>query len=610
MSQHDKGTNTISLVASENSKISNINLYSGRAEITRLFKFDIKAGQNKVTILGLPWSLQDNSLRVEGRGNASIHDVVVAKTLPPPRKSSNTIDNTQARNPLKRRKKELESELDSTRHARTALDKSLDTVGEGGFEASQLEGTLDTYFRLGRKVALRILDIEKELLEVEELIKQEEKQRKAAPFIPSWQVSIDVHGKFDENVRVYLKYAVRNADWTAAYDIRVYTQAKEKAVAIVYKAVITQDTGESWDDASLTLETAQPSFGIQLPTLSPWRVMPRQTTIEYPSGHVRERRRSPSPRGRAQSRSRSPRRHRRVSPSRDSTLSFPYSSGNYDREPELVHRTVSVSDKGGISAVFRVPGVINVPSDGGKHNVTIAHFDVNAELMWFAIPAVDTRAHIKARIRNESDYPFIPGLANIYVDGSFVATTYIPSISPQEVFECPLGLDPSIRLTYHPREKKSAQSGFYSKTSTQSFTQRISVFNKRSAPVTNLKLIDRIPVSEDERIEVKLISPQLTPVPAAKAGGKAAAAASQSTATSKAPGSPSSIPAWLRPIRVSEGVMAQWDGIDDPTGGAGLSAVGKTGKFNWLLSVPAQTTISLVLHFEVNYPEALAVQGI
>lgn len=35
----------------------------------------------------------------------------------------------------------------------------------------------------------------------------------------------------------------------------------------------------------------------------------------------------------------------------------------------------------------------------------------------------------------------MPGIANIYVDGSFIATTHIPSASPQEVFDCPLGCD-------------------------------------------------------------------------------------------------------------------------------------------------------------------------
>lgn len=56
-------TNFINLSASEDSKIAGVSLYSGRAEVTRLFKFEIKAGQNKVTILELPRLLQEDSLR-------------------------------------------------------------------------------------------------------------------------------------------------------------------------------------------------------------------------------------------------------------------------------------------------------------------------------------------------------------------------------------------------------------------------------------------------------------------------------------------------------------------------------------------------------------------
>jgi hypothetical protein len=56
-------TNFINLSAFEDSKIAGVSLYSGRAEVTRLFKFEIKAGQNKVTILELPRLLQEDSLR-------------------------------------------------------------------------------------------------------------------------------------------------------------------------------------------------------------------------------------------------------------------------------------------------------------------------------------------------------------------------------------------------------------------------------------------------------------------------------------------------------------------------------------------------------------------
>jgi hypothetical protein len=55
--------NVIELSSVEASKIVGVSLYSGRAEITRLYKFAVKTGQNQVVIDGLPDVLDHQSLR-------------------------------------------------------------------------------------------------------------------------------------------------------------------------------------------------------------------------------------------------------------------------------------------------------------------------------------------------------------------------------------------------------------------------------------------------------------------------------------------------------------------------------------------------------------------
>jgi len=114
------------------------------------------------------------------------------------------------------------------------------------------------------------------------------------------------------------------------------------------------------------------------------------------------------------------------------------------------HRPVIVGgDKGSVTATFRIPGYIDVPSDAQQHNVTISSLEFAVPLLWHTIPKIDARVYMEAKIKNESEYTFIPGAANVYVDGSFVATTSVPSVSPQETFNCVLGLDSSLRVTYH-----------------------------------------------------------------------------------------------------------------------------------------------------------------
>lgn len=56
-------TNVVDLVSVDDSKIINVSLYAGRAEITRLYKFPVRTGQNLVKINGLPNAMDKESLR-------------------------------------------------------------------------------------------------------------------------------------------------------------------------------------------------------------------------------------------------------------------------------------------------------------------------------------------------------------------------------------------------------------------------------------------------------------------------------------------------------------------------------------------------------------------
>jgi hypothetical protein len=51
--------------------------------------------------------------------------------------------------------------------------------------------------------------------------------------------------------------------------------------------------------------------------------------------------------------------------------------------------------KGNVSATFQVPGMINIPSDGVAHNVTIAELKLAASMSWVCVPKKDMKVHLK-----------------------------------------------------------------------------------------------------------------------------------------------------------------------------------------------------------------------
>jgi len=57
------GVNDIVGQVATDSRITGISLYFGRAEVNRLFKFDVKKGQNRALIQGFPSCLQEDTFR-------------------------------------------------------------------------------------------------------------------------------------------------------------------------------------------------------------------------------------------------------------------------------------------------------------------------------------------------------------------------------------------------------------------------------------------------------------------------------------------------------------------------------------------------------------------
>jgi len=65
--------------------------------------------------------------------------------------------------------------------------------------------------------------------------------------------------------------------------------------------------------------------------------------------------------------------------------------------PEMDYAGLQVTSKGGVSATFKVPGLVTIPSDGAAHNFTIVQLDLDAEMSWISVPKVDARVHLKVR---------------------------------------------------------------------------------------------------------------------------------------------------------------------------------------------------------------------
>lgn len=72
-----------------------------------------------------------------------------------------------------------------------------------------------------------------------------------------------------------------------------------------------------------------------------------------------------------------------------------YSPSSVEEEEDMEHRELEVSSKGNISATYRVPGVITIPSDNTSHNFTVVQLRLDASMSWVVVPKVDAKTHLK-----------------------------------------------------------------------------------------------------------------------------------------------------------------------------------------------------------------------
>jgi hypothetical protein len=189
---------------------------------------------------------------------------------------------------------------------------------------------------------------------------------------------------------------------------------------------------------------------------------------------------------------------------------------------------------------------------------------------------------------NDGTYDLGPG--SIFMDGNFVAKSYIPNVSPQETFLCSLGVDPSIRITYHPQKKHASTAGgklISEKTNVTTFRQRITIKNTRpTTRIGSLVVRDQVPLSEDSRIIVKVLQPP------EKALGPV-----------DGPSGNSNVARTLT-VQVDKNIVARWAQKSDEKGGSGGSR--GDGVIEWICS-ELRESLDLELVYEISAPVRMRV---
>jgi len=484
------------------SSIGAVTVYQDRAVVTRAASSQLPAGEHELVLEKLPASLQENSLQVSAKstGQATLLDVKVRDAYQADAANERVRKLDEQIRKLETQQAALDDEaavLDNQRElvlmmqrgatepakdgARLTLDelKAIQTLS-----ADSLARTLAGL----RRVAEQKDALDRELAALRSQLAQERGELGRRSKTVTLRVNLAQAGKLD----LAVSYAVAGARWTPSYDARL--RPADRNVDLGYFGVIRQNTGEDWNNVKLTLSTARPSLGGGAPTLQPWIIdvaapppPPRPAALIAPAPPMAamEMQAKRAPRGKAME---------------DAAAPMP--------EPDMEAMDVSAAQvqNAPTSASFQIKSPATLPSDNSTQRVAIASSTLPATLQYQSTPALREAVFLTAQASNTTDIPFLAGPLNTFLDDAFVASSAMKAVMPGEKLELALGADDGISIKRQLVNRYTESTGFSGSGKRVTYEYKITVKNNK-ATKEQVSFKDRLPISRNEKIVVKLLSP-------------------------------------------------------------------------------------------------------
>lgn len=238
-------------------------------------------GDHTFSFSGLPYSIIDNSVRIESPTDISILDVkIVSQKVHEPLDEWNQQVRTQNMT-YRQLNKEKERLLGTVSALQHHLSQRL-TAGAMSYETSKAVEIVGSVNEEIGKVHKELSVVEERLVEAEENLKQLVLRRENAFFAEVAEKTLVLHVRTSKQyepsteLSFRMTYLTRPASWLPHYDLHV--TLKDNSTALYQAdmdlyAEVWQGTGESWNDVQVSLSTSSPDDYIM-------------ATLPLPSGQI------------------------------------------------------------------------------------------------------------------------------------------------------------------------------------------------------------------------------------------------------------------------------------------------------------------------------------
>ena len=490
------------------SKIEAVTVFPSGAEITRVIKVKLEAGEHTLLIGDITREALPASIRVEAAASGKL-EIGSVDTRQISLSSSDPAVALSAR-------KKIEDQIE-------ALDDSR-AVQDGVIQAAEMQRTyLESLAKLPQAptaaspstpredwvalfgvIGTSMGDIAKTVTGAR--LRQREIDRQLEDLRKQLETAGGNNGQARTEVRIYvsaaepldavltLRYQTTSASWSPFYDARLAIGDKDKGSApsltLTRRASVLQTTGEDWDGVSLALSTTRPGATTSAPEL-------KTLAVDF------------APAARLQS----PAQQNIKNFDNDGIGGKQFAQEQYNDLEEnraaapksMLQRAAERPASASVTAfqaVYAIPGRTVIKSTGEAKRMQITTENVEPALTVQTVPRINHTAYLYARLTLPTNSsPVLQGQVSLFRDGVFVGNGQMPQLSPGESHDLGFGADERVKVKRVVLEDKKGETGTFTTSHVEERRYAIILRNLHNRAI-QVQVIDRMPVPLHQDITV------------------------------------------------------------------------------------------------------------
>ncbi len=489
------------------STISDVTVYMNGAQVYRKANFSVKAGITELIIEGVSPNIDPRSLQVKAFGNIILIDSKYDTYYPQPKTTKLEGLPLKIQNQIRALldsiedvsyiQKELQDEIDVLNNSKSILANNGAIRGQGKVNDSinLLKQALDYYQvkmndinkklqSIGKKKRSKDVQLSEMNARLNDLRNYQDSNKEPEIKGPIHRLILTVQSKEATSGKMNVSYLVSGASWVPTYDLRADILTGN--VNLNFKANITQNCGESWENIGLTLSTNDPQANKTKPELHTWYL--DYYNIGYQQGGY--------------GRTNSLNSYNNVAPSAPA-MKVEADNSNYEyKEAETANNFTTMINRV-LSAEYKIDLPYTILSDGEEHMVLVKNIDLNAKYRYYCVPKLDASVFLVAEILKLDELKLVPATANIFFDGTYMGETYIDPTNMSDTLKLSLGKDPNI-IVKRMLLKKESKEKILDKDKERTESFEIIAKNLKSTAI-ELVIEDQIPVTTNAEIVIEAL---------------------------------------------------------------------------------------------------------